>query len=146
MMTMDGIEGQGNLLFRDEKAGTNLPSGLPVFGDATEKIPWNGHAYYLCAQCKGIITPRADEIFVNGAHSHTFANPMGMVFAIACFKHADGCMVAGPPSNEFSWFSGYSWKIAYCRYCGMHNGWQFIHGPGDGFFGLIKDRLVLSKP
>ena len=53
---------------------------------------------------------------------------------------APGAAPAGGASDEFTWFPGYSWRIALCRDCGRHMGWQFLGD--DDFFGLIKTHLT----
>jgi hypothetical protein len=79
---------------------------------------------------------------VQGAHHHTFANPHGIVYEIGCFKSAQGCGYAGPPSTEFTWFSGYAWRVSFCTMCLTHLGWVFIAGSGDSFHGFILERLI----
>jgi hypothetical protein len=98
--------------------------------------------YILCRQCRQAITRPTERITVQGAHQHTFANPHGIVFEIGCFKNAQGCGYAGPPSTEFTWFSGYAWRICLCTLCMTHLGWIFIATSGDRFHGFILDRLI----
>jgi hypothetical protein len=49
-------------------------------------------------------------------------------------------MPVGGASAEFSWFSGYRWRVALCGRCLGHLGWRFEQG--DSFYGLILDRLL----
>lgn len=50
----------------------------------------------------------------------------------------------GPPSMEFTWFAGHSWRILICGACRTHIGWFFAAVQGEGrFFGLIMDRLTM---
>ncbi|MGB5984318.1 MAG: cereblon family protein, partial [Desulfobacterales bacterium] len=88
----------------------------------------------------------AERSAQSGAHRHTFANPHGRVFEIGCFRDAPGCRVQGPALTEFSWFSGYAWRIALCGGCLSHLGWRFQGAPsgipGPGFFGLILNHLI----
>ena len=98
--------------------------------------------YILCRQCHQAITRPAERISVQGAHQHTFANPHGIVFEIGCYKNAQGCGYAGPPSTEFTWFSGYAWRVSFCTMCLTHLGWVFIASSGDRFHGFILDRLI----
>jgi hypothetical protein len=49
----------------------------------------------------------------------------------------------GPPSLEFTWFAGHSWRITICAGCLTHIGWFFSASGGQGFFGLIPDKLQL---
>jgi hypothetical protein len=113
------------------------PSGKEAAEQAPEEEP-----YILCRQCHQSITRPAERITVQGAHHHTFANPHGIVFEIGCFKHAQGCGYAGPPSTEFAWFSGYAWRVSFCTLCLTHLGWVFIADSGDSFHGFILDRLI----
>lgn len=82
---------------------------------------------------------------ISGSHAHTFANPMGSVFRIGCFQAADGCGDAGTLSSEFTWFAGFAWRVAFCRTCLTHLGWHFLSSAGNGFYGLILERLVVSR-
>ena len=79
---------------------------------------------------------------MNGSHRHTFANPHGIIFEIGCFKQASGCAAVGPPSAEFTWFAGYRWQPGLCVACLIHLGWVFSAAGGDGFHGLILERLI----
>jgi len=107
-----------------------------------EKIPDNGE-YIRCRQCLLIITQKTERIEINGSHQHVNANPHGIVFEIGCFKTAVGCSTIGHSSNEWSWFSGYSWKIAVCRRCLIHLGWLFSSSAPSHFYGFILNRLTL---
>ena len=113
----------------------------PAPKEAPEQIP-EEEQYILCRQCHQAITRPAERISVQGAHQHTFANPHGIVFEIGCFKYARGCGYAGPPSTEFTWFSGYAWRVSFCTLCMTHLGWVFIADSGDSFHGFILDRLL----
>ena len=109
--------------------------------EAPEQEP-EEEEYILCRQCRQAITRPTERITVQGTHQHTFANPHGIVFGIGCFKTAQGCGYAGPPSTEFTWFSGYAWRVSYCTLCMTHLGWIFIATSGDSFHGFILDRLI----
>ncbi len=122
------------------------PQSAPAQPDAEPKdAKAPGHEdLLLCRQCRAIITRPSDRIDIDGAHMHTFANPMGIVFEIGCFRSSPGCGHVGPTSDEFAWFAGYSWRIAICGQCRTHLGWLFISTSRDQFHGLILDRLLLS--
>jgi hypothetical protein len=96
----------------------------------------------VCRQCLHVITSSAERTVVNGAHVHTFANPEGIVFEIACYRDAWGCAYLGPSSPEFTWFAGFVWRIAVCAKCRVHFGWRFSASEGHFFHGLITSRLV----
>ena len=98
--------------------------------------------YILCAQCRSVITSPRERIEVHGMHQHTFFNPYGIIFQIGCFKAAQGCGYVGPAIEEFSWFPGFSWRVAICRVCLTHLGWLFNSPGQDSFHGLILDHLI----
>ena len=99
----------------------------------------------LCRECLHPVTREQDRTEVHGAHQHTFANPSGMVFTIGCFQFADGCGAAGSPSEEFTWFRGFSWRVAVCTACLAHLGWLFSAASGAAFWGLILDHLIFPE-
>ena len=107
-----------------------------------EEISDNGE-HIRCRQCHLIITRKTEQIEVNGAHHHVCTNPHGVVFEIGCFKTAEGCSPVGPSSNEWSWFPGFSWKVAVCRRCLIHLGWLFASPAPNRFYGFILNRLIL---
>ncbi len=99
----------------------------------------------LCRECLHPVTREQDRTEVHGAHQHTFANPSGVVFTIGCFQFADGCGAAGSPSEEFTWFRGFSWRVAVCTACLAHLGWLFSAASGAAFWGLILDHLIFPE-
>ncbi|MBL0713508.1 MAG: hypothetical protein JJV98_07375 [Desulfosarcina sp.] len=96
----------------------------------------------LCRECLHPITREQDRTEVHGAHRHIFANPGGIVFTIGCFQTAEGCGAAGSPSDEFTWFKGFNWRVAVCTGCLAHLGWLFTTTSGAAFWGLILDHLI----
>ena len=111
-----------------------------VENETEEKV--SEEEYILCRQCRSILTHPTEQIAVQGAHQHTFANPHGIVFEIGCFNTVRGCGYAGPASDEFTWFKGFSWRVAVCVMCLTHLGWFFESRDGSNFHGLILDRLI----
>ena len=97
-----------------------------------------------CKQCGAPITSPDERMVLQGAHEHTFTNPHGIVFHIGCFRSASGCGYTGAPTEEFSWFRGFFWRLALCRQCLTHLGWLFTSSGSLRFHGLILDRLVES--
>jgi len=128
------------LLLRDAKqAGPGAAGRLqdePALDD-TDDGP-----FILCRRCLQIITGRAQRIAVQGAHEHTFFNPHGIVFQIGCFRKTRGCRYVGPASEEFTWFKGFTWRVAVCSACLTHLGWLFVSDHAEAFSGLILDRLT----
>jgi len=96
--------------------------------------------FLCCAVCQNPITRNRDRIEQNGAHRHVFANPHGYVYQIGCFSQAPGCAAIGQDTSYFSWFPGYSWRVALCNQCLTLLGWAF-RNPESQFFGLIVDKL-----
>ena len=99
-------------------------------------------AYIICRQCRQVITRSEERFSIQGAHRHTFANPHGLVFEIGCFRDCLGCGYTGAASDEFTWFAGYRWRACFCTSCLTHLGWLFTATAGDGFHGLILERLI----
>lgn len=95
----------------------------------------------LCRKCGHAITSRGRAIVSDGSHVHVFTNPAGLTFRIGCFSDAPGCLLAGEPTTEFTWFPGHAWSFALCAGCGAHLGWYYDSGSG-GFFGLILANLA----
>jgi hypothetical protein len=86
------------------------------------------------------VSDGSQRIEVDGHHQHTFFNPAGVTYRIACFASASGCRGVGPFSDEFTWFAGHRWQVAVCAGCQQHLGWNF---DGDGAFtALIEPRIV----
>jgi hypothetical protein len=98
------------------------------------------HEALYCKACGQAITASDQAISVNSSFRHTFFNPAGIVFELGCYRKAPGCMAAGDPSSEFSWFSGYLWSFALCKSCDTHIGWCFESGDSL-FWGLILNKL-----
>ena len=94
-----------------------------------------------CAHCGHQITSKQNRIEVDGSHQHALFNPAGIVYEISCFSKAPGCLASGPPSDEFAWFKGFTWRFAICSGCFSHLGWIF-QSTGSSFFGLINKKLV----
>lgn len=95
----------------------------------------------VCAKCGHPITSEGQRMQMGGGHRHTFANPHGVVFQIACYASAPGCSTVGGDQMDFTWFPGYAWAVAQCSRCGAHVGWRFRCG-AHVFHGLVYDRLV----
>lgn len=98
--------------------------------------------YILCSSCHTVLTHPDEGITVQGAHEHTFANPHGVVFQIGCFQTATGCSYMGSPTQEFTWFKGFRWRVALCGNCLINVGWLFTSPAGVRFHGLILERLI----
>ena len=120
-------------LFREQSSPT-------VETDTIDRSEEKPDKAILCRQCGHRITAAAHAIEVNDGHHHTFFNPAGIIYEIRCFSSADGCLQYGPFSDEFTWFAGYTWRLALCAACSLHLGWYFSSGE-LGFYGLIGKNL-----
>ena len=96
----------------------------------------------LCRECGQMITSPAERTAVQGSCEHTFANPAGILYQIGCFRTVRGCSYVGPATQEWSWFQGYSWRVAVCSRCLTHMGWRYQSFHAPEFHGLILSRLV----
>jgi hypothetical protein len=127
------------------KQPPNLP-GRPGSGSRPENLPQTAvpadEQPIVCRSCLFPITRPDQRMVMQGAHEHTFANPHGIVFQIGCFRSADGCGYLGAPTDEFTWFAGFQWRIALCANCLVNVGWLFTSPGGTRFHGLILDRLL----
>jgi hypothetical protein len=121
--------------------GGQKPLKQPESGAQSNAVLSEEDRWIVCRQCRLRLTRPSERISVNGSHSHTFANPSGVVFEIGCFRMVSGLHFIGPPSYEFPWFAGYSWQIVICNTCQSHLGWWFQGPETSQFFGLILDRL-----
>jgi hypothetical protein len=109
--------------------------------DAESAIELNADDPILCRACSHEVTSVAAMIAIQGSHNHRFTNPAGVTYRIRCFSAADGCLVWGQPTLEFTWFQGFAWSFAFCRRCYLHLGWHY-QSSGPSFFGLIRENLI----
>ena len=93
-----------------------------------------------CINCKLHITD-LDLVFnINGSCIHTFTNPSGFVYTVNCYQVAQGCVLVGEPTEEYTWFKGYRWQIVMCQSCQLQLGWFFSNS--ESFYAFIEDRLT----
>lgn len=115
-------------------------SSRPIVASNRETAAELPEALY-CKGCGRAVTAKDQAITVQSSFRHTFFNPAGIVFELGCYRQAPGCNPAGPPSTEFSWFAGYSWRLALCSGCQAHLGWCFESALAR-FWGLILNKLT----
>lgn len=99
--------------------------------------------FLLCRNCSYIITLMDYKIEIDGRHRYTFKNPTGIVYTIGCFSKAVGCFNFGDPTEQYTWFPGFTWCYANCINCFMHLGWFYQSGE-KYFYGLILDHLTMG--
>lgn len=133
----------GHCRFRNTPGPGENRFGIPMADAKKEESPLQSEQI-VCRQCYHIITRPEEKIQVNGSHQHAFANPSGLIFEIGCFQNAEGCGYTGQTTQEYSWFSGYAWRIAVCGKCLTQIGWLFSASMGiNRFYGLILDKLII---
>ncbi len=135
--------GQSYVLRTDAQPGKPDSGASPATGRERAEAPVDA---VVCRRCLHEITSTAEAREINGTHTHTFANPEGIVFEIGCYGDAWGCGYVGSASAEFTWFSGYVWRIAVCVNCHTHLGWRFSSSGANSFHGLITHRIRSLQP
>jgi hypothetical protein len=113
------------------------PSAEPL--RETESV---AERWVRCVACGARLARESARIEVDGSHEHSFMNPSGIRFVVACFSGAPGCICDGEPSTVWTWFPGRSWQIALCKACGAHVGWSFEAPASSPFYALIGDRIA----
>jgi hypothetical protein len=140
-------------LFRAQDRGAGSLPGVPA-GDAVDAVNETATESrekrrekrgVFCAACGLHVADPDDRMAVDGSVTHACANPAGIIFRFDTFRTADGCLVHGEPTKDFSWFAGFAWSYAICGRCFVHLGWRFTPlGPGSDampFFALIADAV-----
>ena len=114
---------------------------------AQHEAPERDGRWLKCSACGNRVALSADRLELHGAHQHVFTNPHGIEFRIRLYLEALGCALHGAGTEEWTWFSGYQWRIGNCHRCQTHLGWGFratsAREPA-GFYGLISARLLME--
>jgi hypothetical protein len=134
------IPGIPFLFFKQDKAPE--PQNHTGNQEDTKDEEKDEKSFILCKFCRNRVTSAENAMVIDGQTRHVFTNPHGYVFEIACFSTAEGCVNYGIPTNEFSWFPGYSWRFSICAKCHNHLGWQYQSVNFEIFYGLILDNLI----
>jgi hypothetical protein len=114
-------------------------------GYSMKGVSGNGAKSFQCLACGALITRSDHLITVGGTNRHVFVNPAGIEFDFKTFNFCTGAMAPGEPTEEHTWFSGYSWRFAFCRRCGQHLGWYYEDVSKvkslSGFWGILISRV-----
>lgn len=79
-----------------------------------------------CKSCQTVIASRSDMLVMStDGPLGAYVNPSGYVHEIMTLLKASGLALIGIPTEEYSWFPGYAWTIAYCATCEYQMGWLF---------------------
>jgi len=113
---------------------------------ALDGIGGNGAKAYQCIACGGLITHSDRLIPVGGTNRHLFVNPAGVECDFHTFYSCPGAAALGQATGEHTWFSGYFWRMAFCRQCGQHLGWYYkgaskTERPRE-FWGILVSHII----
>ncbi|KAI7725231.1 hypothetical protein M8C21_005637 [Ambrosia artemisiifolia] len=79
-----------------------------------------------CRSCETLIANRSDMLVMStDGPLGAYVNPSGYVHEIMTLLKASGLALIGVPTEEYSWFPGYAWTVAYCATCEYQMGWLF---------------------
>lgn len=79
-----------------------------------------------CRSCQTLIANRSDMLVMSSEGPlGAYVNPSGYVHEIMTLLKASGLALIGVPTEEYSWFPGYAWTVAYCATCEYQMGWLF---------------------
>lgn len=92
-----------------------------------------------CRSCDAVVARASERVVIGEGDLHTFVNPSGEVFELACFARAEGAVAIGEGTLEYTWFPGHAWRFAICRSCAAQLGWRY--DGESGFWGLIRAAL-----
>jgi hypothetical protein len=124
----------------DSFRGRSKPEG-DVREERDERADTRRGRTLVCAKCQNPIANKAAMIAVNGTRTHLFTNPDGYRFRIGCFATARGLDGVGEPTDEYTWFAGFTWQAQTCARCQGHIGWLY-QSKDSSFYGLILSQLV----
>lgn len=113
----------GPALLREPAGGR--PPALGEHAGARHELEASAYAWYVCAACAERLA-REDWVLDAGVQSPlVFANPHGRFFELLLVSHVLSGIFDRHATSEFTWFSGYAWRIGTCARCGTHIGWHF---------------------
>ena len=117
-----------------------------ILFSALDGIGGNGAKAYQCIACGGLITHSDRLIPIGGTNRHLFVNPAGVKCDFHTFYSCPGAAAFGQATGEHTWFSGYFWRMAFCRQCGQHLGWYYeatskTERPRE-FWGILVSHVI----
>jgi len=112
---------------------------------AMKGMSGNGAKAFQCIACGALITRSDHLISLEGRSRHVFVNPLGIEFDLQTFSSCAGAIAVEEATVQHTWFSGYSWRFAFCRQCGEHLGWYYegvssLSRPSR-FWGILLSRI-----
>lgn len=130
-----------------EENATSGAIGTPASVRQPKQTTRDDSGKITCRLCSAELS-RMSEVFTapgsDGARQ-VFANPTGRVFEVLTVLRANGALALGEGTSEFTWFAGYTWRIAVCSRCGHHIGWAFAAADASrsptGLVALITTEI-----
>lgn len=117
----------------------------PVLGESPSsdaELEAGRQGWYVCAACDERLA-REDWVLEHTTQAPlVFANPQGRFFELLLVSHVCGSLFEGHATTEFTWFSGYAWRVGSCEGCGVHIGWHFEATQGDL---ALREFVALSR-
>jgi hypothetical protein len=109
-------------------------------------ISGNGAKIFQCSACGSQVSRSDHLISLGGMNRHVFINPAGVECDFQTFISCPGAVAFGEATDEHTWFTGYAWRMAFCRQCGQHLGWYYqgmsrTRKPSE-FWGILVSRVV----
>ncbi len=98
----------------------------------------------LCAGCRAHVCNQ-DLVWRPEGSVQAYANPQGHLRQIITVRRAWNLSFEAWATAEFTWFSGYAWRIAGCSTCQAHLGWRYEAESGQEpsvFFGLLTNAIA----
>ena len=109
-------------------------------------IGGNGAKVYQCFGCRGFITYSDQLLRIGNDNRHFFVNPAGVECDFHTFTDCPGAVAYGGATEADTWFPGYRWRMAFCRYCSRHLGWHYeatsIFERPRNFWGILVSHLI----
>jgi hypothetical protein len=117
-----------------------------VFAFSLHEIGGNGAKAFQCSVCGSLVARSDHLISLGGRNRHIFINPAGIECDFQTFLSCSGAVAVGEATDEHTWFTGYAWRMAFCRQCGQHLGWYYqgmsqTRRPTE-FWGILVSRVV----
>ncbi len=123
-----------------------LPTG--EHAQSGDELEAGNKGWYVCAAC-GRRLAREDWVLDAGSQGPlVFANPHGRFIELLLVTHVVGGAFDQHATTEFTWFSGFAWRIGTCVGCRSHIGWHFeaTHaGALREFVALSRGAVTLSR-
>ncbi|GMT05023.1 hypothetical protein PENTCL1PPCAC_27197 [Pristionchus entomophagus] len=88
------------------------------------------------------------EMAVGGTNTtiHVFTNPAGERFHVLNALDAN-VRLNTDPTDDATWYPGYTWVITTCSHCGAHMGWYFESREDRTkvFHGIVLDKVISGE-